>query len=265
MPEGVEVKRWAEGLHEQLVGKVITHAAVVGGRYMRASPEALGLSRLKNAVIERISCKGKLLVFHMRADAETFAILSTLGMTGWWKPNYFFDETIDKYKRIALTFADHTMAVFFDPRNFGTFKVVSYSEMKRKLAELGPDILSPPQFWETITIPEFLARVKRFGKKQTLAEALLDQRIAAGCGNYIRADAMYQASFSPHRPISDLSEAELLTIWRAMHKVAVTSYEAEGAYQTVCYSQSLSPLGSPIEAYTDGNSRTVWWCPKEQV
>ena len=31
-----------------------------------------------------ITCKGKLIVLHLKSGDETFAALSTLGMTGWW-------------------------------------------------------------------------------------------------------------------------------------------------------------------------------------
>lgn len=270
MPEGAEVKRWSEGLNDVLTGKKLIGAQVIGGRYMRADPRALGLDRLSGATIQRVFCKGKLIVFHMAArgpdmvcaDQGHFAVLSTLGMTGWWEPEYTLDATIDKYKRVEFLFDDNTRAVFFDPRNFGTIKVVSYDEMKRKLKELGPDIMSPTALDEAQNYPQFKERVKRFGKKLTLAEALLDQRIAAGCGNYIRADAMYLAKLSPHLSASELSDAQLRLIFDTMRLIAYTSYREADEYRNLVYGQTKDPKGHPVESYMDKNGRTVWWSPK---
>lgn len=276
MPEGPEVKRVAQGL-EVLEGKHITKALVVSGRYKRGMIH--DIEKLAGTKVERISVKGKLIVFHLRGD-EPFAVLSTLGMTGWWVVLDKPDHEWDKYRRIELQLSDGTVAAFFDPRNFGTFKVVSHAEAKRKQAELGPDILTASSHWASIAMPDFLARVRRFGKNQTLAEALLDQRIISGCGNYIRADAMYLARLSPHRPMLELSEAELKKIWHAAHIIAVHSslneappYEMEPfplarvsgkEFVNLCYGREETPSGGAVESFIDAGGRTVWYSPQEQ-
>lgn len=272
MPEGPEVKRVAEGL-QALEGKTIKQALVVSGRYVRGMVH--DIERLNGTRLEQLSVKGKLIVFHLRSH-EPFAVLSTLGMTGWWVVLKEKDHEWDKYRRIELQFDDGTVAAFFDPRNFGTFRVVSFAESKRKMAELGPDILTERGHWESIAFPDFLTRVRRFAKAQTLAEALLDQRISSGCGNYIRAEAMYLARFSPHRLMSSLTELELRKIWQAMHEVATASYQnralpqslgaanPEGEFNHLVYGQEVSPHGMEIKSFMDSNGRTVWWSPEEQ-
>lgn len=278
MPEGPEVKRIAKAL-QRLEGKIIAKAEVVSGRYKRGIHD---LERLSNVRLEAVLSKGKLLTLQVKNATEPFAILSTMGMTGWWvildKP----DHEWDKHRRIELQFSDGTVAAFFDPRNFGTFKVVSYTEAKRKQAELGPDILTESDLW-SVAIPEFTIRMKRFGKNQNLAEALLDQRISSGCGNYIRADAMYLARMSPFRAVSKMTDSDIRRIWVAMHFIGTASSLNEAPpielnehgsiikklvadeFQNLCYHGKETPTGGVIENYTDSDGRTVWYSPKEQV
>lgn len=268
MPEGPEVLRVGRVL-QKYEGQKIYHAEVVSGRYMRTAIS--DLTRLQGAMIKSVQVKGKLIVFHLSKDGDEFAALSTLGMSGWW-----FGEKlkVQKYLRILLELdtddaignVEHSFLSFCDPRNFGTFKVVSAAMARVKLAELGADIMVDDFI-------EFQKRVTRFGKNQTLAEGLLDQRIAAGCGNYIRAESMYRAKLSPHRPMPSLVPNELMTLWQAMQKIGLDSFESQttdiddedlDAFNLVCYGHQTSPNGNPIESYADKHGRTVWYCPKEQ-
>lgn len=273
MPEGPEVKRVAEGL-QALEGKTIKQALVVSGRYVRGMVH--DIERLNGTRLEQLSVKGKLIVFHLRSH-EPFAVLSTLGMTGWWVVLKEKDHEWDKYRRIELQFDDGTVAAFFDPRNFGTFRVVSFAESKRKQAELGPDILTPKELWASIALPDFIKRVRRFGKNMELAETLLDQRIVSGCGNYIRADAMYLARFSPHRVVAAMRDDELKKIWVAMHTIAAHSFldkepptefgkePNDGTFINICYGREMTPTGGKVESFSDSNGRTVWYSPEEQT
>ena len=218
-------------------------------------------------------------MFHLDFDGTKRAILSTLGMTGWWEvataeavKRWPLDtDPMVKHRRIDIDLSNGSKLSYFDPRNFGTFKVVEYSEMKRKLTELGPDILMPEKLWNSIAFPEFFARARRFGRSLTLAEGLLNQRIACGCGNYIRADAMYLAGLAPQRKLAELTDMELRRIWIAMNSIALASLlnkdvlTSEGMFKNLCYHRKMSPNGNPTVSYKDKNNRTVWWCPMEQA
>lgn len=286
MPEGPEVKRIAAGL-ESLQGKTIASGQVVSGRYLRG--QEITFETIIGAKVERVICKGKLIAFHLKGAEGPLAILSTMGMMGRWIVLTEANSDLDAHRRVELTFDDGTIAAFFDPRNFGTFKIVSYAEMKRKMQELGPDILTAPGHWHAIALPEFYERVRRFGKDLSLAEGLLDQRICSGCGNYIRADAMWLARFSPKRRMSEMTDADLKRIWIAMHEIAIAAAEnkvpplhmdgeghhsaliqiskeisAVGEFFNLAYGQPETASGGMIESYKDSNGRTVWWCPKEQ-
>jgi DNA-formamidopyrimidine glycosylase len=266
VPEGSEVKRLTTHINEELAGLTIKSAAVVGGRYMRTNQESLGLVHLPGCIIKEITCKGKLIVFNLVKADKSFPVLSTLGMTGWWEPNYNSSLEFDKYKRILLEFTNGSSAMFYDPRNFGTFKLVTPNELEKKLKTLGPDILSDESRWDTECLPEFYRRMKRFGKRQTIAEALLDQRISSGCGNYIRADALYLARLSPHLNAASLREEELKAIWRSMHVIARAALydyhpmDITARFDNLVYGKKVTDRGHVVEHYIDKRNRRVWYC-----
>ena len=263
MREGPEVRRIGDWM-STAVGRMITAANVVSGRYMR--PEISDLSRLVGAELERVIVKGKLIIFAFRNGDGVFGALSTLGATGRWYREDLKNPVPDddkKFTRIVLELDDGSHLLFTDQQNFGTFKVASWNMVRVKQAELGPDIMTPPNLW-SIAVPEFKSRINRFGKNQTLAEGLLDQRIVSGCGNYIRDDAMHQAAMSPHRPIVGWTDDELKRLWQAMNNIALSVYRNR-MHSWRCYGQLASPTGGKIETFIDKQGHPIWWCPTEQT
>lgn len=57
-----------------------------------------------------------------------------------------------------------------------------------------------------------------------IASALLDQAIAAGCGNYIRSEVLYLANISPFRKLEELEDFELELIWNLLQQVGYNYY-----------------------------------------
>lgn len=270
MPEGPEVRR-VGNLLESAVDRTITGATVLSGRYTRTKIQ--GLEQLQGSLIKRVIVKGKLLVFVLQDSTNVFAALSTLGMSGWWyrlNDRNTLPARVAKHIRLSIELDDGSRLVYVDTRNFGTFKITALELATAKLGALGADILAPPILWSTAQA-EFLLRVDKYAKKQTVAEALLDQRIAAGVGNYIRADAMYLSAISPTRLMSELSKDELQRLWAASCRVAAFAWEnvhplePNMTFDTVCYAKPTSPKGNPIDTYKDRNGRTVWYCPMEQA
>jgi formamidopyrimidine-DNA glycosylase len=120
---------------------------------------------------------------------------------------------------------------------------------------------------EVLGVPggDLVARARKFGKKHTVATALLDQRIFCGVGNYIRADACYTAKIDPRLPLSSLDEGELHRLFRSCGEVAAAAYMEPARFVNTCYQRKTSPKGNPIESYVDATGRTMWWCPAEQA
>jgi formamidopyrimidine-DNA glycosylase len=271
MPEAAEVRKMVDWL-ELARDSVIIGAKIVSGRYTKKP--IVGFNHLVGMKVEKVGCKGKLIYMILEQPEGSLApplvVLSTLGMAGHWNFNA-------KPKHLRLTLAVQKMGesgpnllYFSDPRNFGTFKLVSKKAAQAKLNELGPEVMHentpPPIFWE---------RLERFGRKKTVAEVLLDQRVFCGVGNYIRADAAWHAQIDPRRPVSSLEEREWTSLWMSCWHIANCarqdidpvnhhSTRPGGGFQHGCYGQDVTPFGDKVERYTDANGRTVHWAPAYQ-
>jgi formamidopyrimidine-DNA glycosylase len=257
MPEGVEVKQVRDLIAPHLEGKTIKYTQLISGRYLKVAPSLLPLHEVCNVLVKKVQCKGKLLVFYV----NNFAILSTLGMSGFWVPG-----KVEKHARIIFHMQDETICTFADTRNFGTFKIVTLQEAEKKLETLGPDILSnDPNGYEL-----FVQRMWKYGQKQILATALLDQRIACGSGNYIRADAMYLAKLNPSMRVEDMSTGQFFMIWCTLQRVAFSALsnihpvDKDEPFGNVAYNRKKGYCGGIIEKFQDKLGRTVWWSPSYQ-
>ena len=268
MPEAAEVRRLTTKLNS-VVSETIVDVDVLSGRYIR-QPIA-GLSKLHGFRIDGVACKGKLLYFILEHSTSSLMpklhALSTLGMTGWWEHQAASLPT-PKHARLRLALSrggELTYLYFVDPRNFGTFKLATLAGLNAKLAELGPDIL------EHSVIPALaIDRLQRYGRRKTIAEVMLDQRVFCGVGNYLRADGMYQAGVDPRTPALELSERDRWHLWHYTHIVATAALRDVGIgglttyFINPCYGRKVDNHDNLIESYQDRSGRTVWWCPAKQ-
>ncbi len=268
MPEGPEVFKQREYLQDVEYTR-ITNARVISGRYIR---NPLNLAPLRRGKFTNFEVHGKLMVMWFIDSAEEeYAVLSTMGMTGCW----VIDPPLNgrKHVRISIMLEGGRELCFIDQRNFGTFKIVDPKEAKRKMAELGADLMKHgDRDFARAVFPVLKERIERFGKSMTIAEALLDQRIFAGVGNYIRADAMYMARVNPNRPVKDFTYEELLDLWCWLRQVALCAYRDEHlilgkpyAYASPCYGCGVAYYKHPVETFEDRFGRTVHWSPAYQT
>jgi formamidopyrimidine-DNA glycosylase len=193
----------------------------------------------------------------------------TYGMTGQWSPKK------SKHSAGCLTFVDGSSIFYNDTRRFGTIKFVfSEEEHQRKLASLGPDMLS-----ENVNDEKFIERMRKRPNK-TIVEVLLDQSIISGVGNYVKAEALYAARLSPHRVVAKITDDELKTLRYNIVDIMTNSYRSggatirdyadpegnEGLYGSLLkvYGRSLDPHGNEVIKEETLDGRTTWWCPEEQ-
>lgn len=261
MPEGPEVRKEAQQLSRVILNTTLSEIAVVSGRYLK-NP-LFGPSIWGSRVLD-VRNHGKLLIIALEDDnGDPLYIHSTLGMTGWWSTSN------SKYERLKLR-GSATIS-FHDPRNFGTLKVVTEDEHRKKIRSLGPDFSRISQENIDTIRAEVISRIERFGTKQTIGQALLDQRIFCGIGNYLRADALYLAGINPHLNAKSLDSERLDTLIMNCGIVSMAAYQnssplvgVRGPYHHVAYHRSRSINGNPIiSEQVDG--RAIWWCPAEQT
>ena len=134
-------------------------------------------------------------------------------MSGW----FIYEDS--KYNHIEFKFSDFSI-YFNDFRNFGTLIICNKIQLEKKLNQLGPDILS-----EKNNFNEFLNRLGKKRNYTLIANALLDQKVAAGVGNYIRSEALYITKLSPFKEIQEIKEDKLKELWNILKQVGWYYYD----------------------------------------
>ncbi len=275
MPEGPEVKLVTRELASRLVGKYLTAINILGGRYQSHSPPKNfnQITQLLPLKIQSVNSYGKFIWWEF--EGTDITLWNTLGLTGWWqiKPEQHNHVEI-QYKK---TLQDQkTKSVYFnDQRNFGTFIFDTKSALEKKLGEFGPDILSLEKSnWQI-----FYNLVKK--KKTSICEILLDQKIAAGCGNYLRADALYLAQINPYTPGKNLAQSKVKELWNILNQLGWYYYDKDqgiangiidGTYRLadsfdrvfLVYSQQTDPLGNKVKR-DQVKDRTIHWVEQVQT
>ncbi len=267
MPEGPEVKRITEKLSKFIVGEKITSIDIMSGRYIsHGPPEGLSnLARNLPLTVVDVSCKGKFIYIVFDNGCS---IWNTLGMAGSWSP------IPTKHSRLKLNFREGS-AYFNDVRNFGTIKVTSDPKMlDKKLNDLGPDMLA-----DKISDSTFKFQILK-KRNKTIAEAVMNQKIVSGVGNYLKSESLYLAQISPHRQVSSLTDLEISNLNQAIQATIRASYISGGATihtfldfdgkqgeytrRFAVYNQKYDPAGNRVVRETTKDKRTSFWVPKIQ-
>lgn len=239
------------------------------GRWIKRPP--VGLDDFQKAgphTVVEIACKGKLMYWRFTTE---WTMLVTYGMSG----QLVTEPTKHSHAELSLVRpSDDTrhQLYFDDPRRFGTLKFIHGSAaFAKKLATLGPDMLNDPP-----TVNQFAARLNKKKTSRTLAEALMDQSVVSGIGNYVKAEALYRAKLSPWRKVCDLTIEEILLLHSAIIKVMMSSYGSGGAtiatYRNpdgsigqaqrrfAVYGHKQDPFGNVVTNEETPDKRTSWWC-----
>lgn len=275
MPEGPEVRLVTDELTKRLVGKYLTNINILGGRYQTHGPPK-NFDKIKNLLplkITGIYAYGKFIWWEF-ANTD-WTLWNTLGMSGWWqiKDDAHNNLQFEFKKNLSDT---KSKSVFYnDQRNFGTFIFDTKKNLEKKIGEFGPDILS----LDKSNGKKFCQLVKK--KRTGICEILLDQKIAAGCGNYLRADALYLAEINPYTPGKDLSEEKIKELWDILNQLGWYFYNKElgiknkvidGQYKFadsfnrifLVYSEKTDPLGNKVKK-DQVKDRTIHWVESIQT
>lgn len=269
MPEGPEVRRTADWLQSNLVGHIVRNVTAAG-RFVK-QPIAK-LEDLNNKKVVGVRCKGKVIVLDFESDVSA---VSTLGMSGRW--------TRLEAPHIALTFycelppTRGILPVYYvDQRRFGNFVVTDQRKATSTLDNLGWDILTDSKAYGKVQ-----TRAAKYKTRKTpVCQVMLDQDVFAGCGNYLRAEAMYRAEIDPWQEWRNLFTEDVFRLCEKLSQVCAESYARGGATLETfldgdgnrgdqvdfleVYGKTHDPRGNPVERKKDKAGRTVWWVPLVQ-
>jgi endonuclease-8 len=252
VPEGDTIHNLAARLRPVLEGATLTRFE---------APRLVGTLRPRpGMVIESVGAHGKHLLVRFDRD---LVLEVHLGMVGTWqlartgerlrKPKHLVRAWIGVEGWDAVIFTAPTVRAFVD-RGGAT-----------PIAHLGPDLaVAEP---DVDTAVERMASIPEPGT--SIAEVLLDQRVAAGVGNVFKSEVLWAERVDPFRTIEQVDEATR----RALLATAAAQLRANlrpGRRETIpgglaVYGRLHRPCprcGTPVRMRRHGaQARSTYWCP----
>jgi endonuclease-8 len=247
VPEGDTIHRAARNINTALGGREIGLAEARNPR----SPLHRRAAELQGRTLEEAEARGKHLLIHFSGGA----VLHThLGMNGkifvaadgrlpygkpWW--------TLASGRAIAAQTGAKLLRLTSETR----------ARNDPALMQLGPDPLRPG-----FDVDAAAERLRRYGAGREIGDAVLDQRIIAGIGNAIRAEALFGARVSPFRAVDDLSDEELELVVAKNARVMRESMSKGRRPRAMYRARQCPSCGGPISSRGQGDeNRTAYWCP----
>jgi len=253
VPEGDTIHRTAIRLRPALAGCVLTRfeaPRLVGDR------PAIGES------IDAVEARGKHLLIHFGGG---LTLRTHMKMTGSWHV-YRHGERWQKGAHLAraVVGADSGwLGVCFQAPVVETY-VRALGEPVA-LASLGPDLTG-----DAPDLDGAVARlVQRAEPGTEVADALLDQRIAAGIGNVYKSELCFLHGLDPFTPVAQVPATLARRILETAHHLLVANL---GRSHRVTYGNGLAVYGrrgepclrcgTPIRMRRQGPmARSTYWCP----
>jgi len=276
MPEIAECRKYVDQLNNLYQGNFLKDIKIVGGRFLKEGiPGLIQLQHDLPLKLLKFDSKGKFIYAEFethtfgQASTQNLYMFITLGMAASFGAR-------NKHSAVHFEF-DNGEVFYNDIRHFGTIKVVrSKLELFKKLDTLGWDALQDP--YVPTSMKDYFWKAKA---SKGVAELLLDQKIFAGVGNYIRSEVLYRAKINPKRPAASLQDFEIQSVCQNIIDVAKEAYAAGGAtiatysdlygvagtyFQNFqVYSKKIDPLGNPVLKYKADDGRAVHWVPAVQI
>jgi formamidopyrimidine-DNA glycosylase len=213
MPEGPEVRKFADALDATLTGRAIVsfEARTKDARKWLHEHE----QRLRGRRVERVVSHGKHLLGYIEGD---FFFHSHLMMWGRWQTLKTVPEK-DRRERARIV-VKGAAAILLSAPIFNVGEGDPYEEIEI-LATLGPDALP---YRGRFNRKEFLRRLLEH-KDETIGAALLNQQIVAGLGNYLRAEILFNCKLNPWLTVGELTQRNLNFLSITIPRLTRDAYE----------------------------------------
>ena len=256
MPEGDTIHYAARRIRDVLEGHVPDLIATPHPRFGRDRwPE-----RLAGRAVRSVDAHGKHLFLRFEGD---LVIHSHLRMTGSWRvleaggpPPSTTWLLLRRGDREAVQLRGPVLELMTESR----------TRFDQRLAGLGPDILAPE-----IDESRFLRRLREDDPTRGIGDALLDQRLIAGIGNFWKSEGCFAAGVDPWRPAGRVSDAEALAVVAEL-RPRMQASAADGRQDR--WRQIYNGAGRPcprcgppalIKRRGQGDdNRSTFWCPSCQ-
>ncbi len=216
MPELPEVHGYKVYIDSTCLHKKITKFECRDARLLK-QPKGDFETHLHGAMLTGTQRIGKYL-FIETSGAKILVV--HFGMTG--RPNYYKEEDDrPKFGHIVLTFENGFHFAFENKRKFGWWNLIDSIEDYKKDHQLSDDA-------RTLSLEDFKASLNN--RKTHIKKILLDQSVAAGVGNWMADEILYQAKLHPKVKVEHMSTDDIETVFKAMKKVIEVAIENDAHY-----------------------------------
>jgi endonuclease-8 len=209
MPEGDTIYRAARALRKALSGKVVTSFETGVAKLASVNDDTPLIGR----TVEKVEAVGKWCLIFFSGDLILVTHMLMSGTwhiykTGekWWQSKH--------HMRVAITCGDY-QAVAFNV-SIAEFHTARSLERNSQVPKLGPDVLAD-EFSVQAGIQALQQRAVSHPAEE-IAVVLLNQRVVAGLGNVYKSEVAFAAGVNPFRPMSTISEREMIAMMDASHK-----------------------------------------------
>lgn len=255
MPEGDTVWNTARVLERALLGDTLT------GSDFRV-PQ-LANTDLAGWTVAESASRGKHLLLRLTRDDQAMTLHSHLRMEGAWRalrPTERWSGRPAHLIRVVLK-TKRSVAVGYHLHELSLLPTADEGPL---LDYLGPDLLGAD--WD----PDEAVRRIAADPKETIAEALLDQRNLAGVGNLYKAETLFLRGLNPWTPVAEVKNL-LGTVKMAQKLVAsnkgrwtqTTTGSLRRGETSYVYGRRAMPCrrcGTAIQK-AELDDRVTYWCP----
>lgn len=228
MPELPEVETMKKELDERVRGRTFLDVWTDAPKLIH-HPSSFSIFKkaLLGHRLEKVTRKGKLLIFHLsRGQVLIFHPKMTghflLGhwqyQEGRWQP-----ELSQQYIHVMFYLDKQMMLGWSDLRKFSRIELWLASEQKHipLLENIGLDALSP-----RLSFSRFAALLH--SQRKPIKVALMEQSLISGIGNIYSSEILWQAKIYPGRKANSLTLVEMKKIYESMKKILREAVKLKG-------------------------------------
>jgi len=171
-----------------------------------------------------------------------------------------------RFTKLRIEFDDGGQLAFTNARRLGKVRLRDDPAAEPPISKLGFD-----PYKSLPSVEQFRARVRR-RKAPVIKALLLDQKFAAGVGNWIADEVLYQAKVSPHRRTGDLTDAEIDSLRLKIRHIVKTAVRLDARKDGFPkawlfhkrWGKQAGFIGGKRIQFDDVGGRTTAWVPDVQ-
>lgn len=216
MPELPEVQTYKTYIDSTSLHQRITAMDCADTRLLK-QPKSDFETQLINHQLKSTQRIGKYLFVETTGDK---ILVIHFGMTG--RPHYYKnEESRPKYTHIVLSFENGFHFGFENKRKFGWWDLTSTIAEFKAEHQLSDDA-------RDLKLDDF--KVSLENRKTDIKKILMDQSVAAGVGNWMADEILYQARMHPAQKVSDMTSQDIERVFKAMKSVIEVAIENDAHY-----------------------------------